>query len=89
MIVSHAPGLLPEQWDESAAGVYAGKHARYVQAHVNLSSGFVFAIYEAASQDLVVEQLEELGMPFDEIHEIQFSQTFDEMKQRLAQQGRI
>lgn len=89
MIVSHAPGLLEEQWDESAAAVYVAQHARFVQAHVNLASGFVFAIYEAASKDLVIEQLEELGLPFDEIHELQFSQSFEQMKQRLEQQGRI
>lgn len=89
MTISHAPGLLEEQWNESAAAVYAGTHARFVQAHVNLGTGFVFTIYEAESRDAVVEQFEELGMPFDEIHELQFSQSFEEMERGLRAQGRI
>jgi DNA-binding GntR family transcriptional regulator len=89
MIIARAPGLLPEQWAETAADVYAGQHATFVQAHVNLSSGFVFTIYEAADREALIEQFEELGMPYDEIHELQFSQSFEQMKQSLEQSGRI
>lgn len=89
MTVHRAPGLLHEQWVENAAGVYAGEHARFKQAYVNLGSGFIFTIYEAESREKLIEQFEELGLPFDEIHELQFSQSFDEMKRMLEQHGRI
>ena len=89
MTVHRAPGMLQEQWQENAASVYAGEHATFKQAHVNLSSGFVFTIYEAGDREKLVEQFEELGLPFDEIHEIQFSQSFDEMKQMLEKLGHI
>lgn len=89
MTIHRAPGLLQEQWQENAVGVYAGEHATFKQAHVNLSSGFVFTIYEADDRDKLIEQFEELGLPFDEIHEIQLSQSFDEMKQMLEELGRI
>lgn len=89
MTVHRAPGLLQEQWVENAEGVYAAQHARFKQAYVNLGSGFIFTIYEAESREKLIEQFEELGLPFEEIHEIQFSQSFDEMKQMLAQRGLI
>lgn len=89
MSVSHAPGLLEQQWDESAVAVHAATRARFVQAHVNLSTGFIFTIYEAATKDDVIEAFEELGMPFDEIHELQFSQSFEQMEHRLKEQGRL
>lgn len=89
MTVHRAPGLLQEQWTETSVGVYAGEHAAFKQAYVNLASGFIFTIYEADSRDKLVDQFEELGLPFDEIHEIQFSQSFDEMVAMLKQMDRI
>jgi hypothetical protein len=89
MTIHRAPGLLRESWVESSPAVYAGKHATFVQAHVNLATGFIFTIYEAADQDALIEQFESIGFPFDEIHEVQFSQSFAEMKQMLEQMGKI
>lgn len=89
MTVHRAPGLLPENWDDTSPAIYASTEARFIQAHVNLSAGFIFTIYEAPSQEVLIEQFEEWGFPYDEIHTIEFSQSFDEMKQRLQQLGRI
>lgn len=89
MTIHRAPGLLQEQWAENAVSIHAAEHARFVQAHVNLGAGFIFTIYEAPSQDKLIEQFEELGLPYDEIHEIQFSQSFAEMEQMLKQMGRL
>lgn len=89
MTIHRAPGLLQEQWVENSGAVYAGTHARFEQAYVNLGSGFVFTIYEAASEADLIEQFEEIGFPYDEIHEIQFSQSFEEMEQMLRKLGRI
>lgn len=89
MTIHRAPGLLQEQWVENAVEVYSGQHARFVQAYVNLGTGFIFTIYEAPTREALIEQFEELGLVYDEIHEIQFSQSFDEMEQMLRGLGRI
>lgn len=89
MSVHRAPGLLKEQWAENAPAVHAGQHARFVQAHVNLSTGFIFTIFEAESAAKVEEQFEELGMPFEEMHEVQFSQSFDELVVMVRQMGKL
>ncbi|WP_269744716.1 nickel-binding protein [Plesiocystis pacifica] len=89
MTVHRAPGLLREQWVENASGVYAGEHARFVQAYVNLGSGFILTIYEAETAEALEEQFEELGLPFEEMHEVQFSQSFAEMEGMLKQMGKI
>ena len=89
MTVHRAPGLLRDQWVESSVEVQAGRHAAFKQAYVNLGSGFIFTIYEADNQEKLIEQFEELGFPYEEIHEIQFSQSFDEMVGMLEQMGRI
>lgn len=89
MSLHRAPGLLPENWDDNSVGVYHSKSVRIVQAYVNLSVGFIFSIWEARSKDALIEQFEEWGMPFEEIHEVQFTQSYDEMVARLKELGRI
>lgn len=89
MTVHRAPGLLQEQWADNAAGVYASKHATYKQAYANLTSGFIFTVHEADSREKLVEHFEELGFPFDEIHEVQLSQSYPEMVGMLKHMGRI
>ncbi|MFO7562878.1 MAG: hypothetical protein R6X02_09575 [Enhygromyxa sp.] len=89
MTIHRAPGMLKEQWVENSDAVYAGQHAKFEQAHVNLQTGFVFTIYTADSREKLIEQFEEIGLPFDEIHEIQFSQSHAEMVEMLKQMGRI
>ena len=55
-----------------------------------LSGGIgVVTIYESESRDTLIEQFERLGLPYDEIHEIQFSQSFGEMEGMLKQMGKI
>jgi len=89
MTVHRAPGLLKEQWVENAHEVYRGEFATFKQAHVNLTSGFIFTIYEATDREALIEQFETLGFPFEEINEIEFSQSFDEMKAMLEQMGTL
>ena len=89
MTVHRAPGLLRESWVESSPAVYASKTARFVQAHVNLATGFIFTVYEADSEAKLIECFETIGFPYDEIHEIQFSQSFAEMEQMLKSLGKI
>ena len=89
MTIHRAPGMLQEQWVENASGVHAGQFAKFDQAYVNLGTGFIFTIYTADSREKLIEQFEELGLPFDEIHEIQFSQSYAEMVGMLKQMGKL
>jgi hypothetical protein len=88
MTIHRAPGLLKEQWVENAAAIHAARSVRYKQAYANLAVGLILSIYEADSRDVLVEHFEEMGFPFDEIQEIQLSQSFDEMEQMLLHMGR-
>jgi hypothetical protein len=89
MSLHRAPGLLPENWDDTSSAVYASKAVRFVQSYVNLATGFIFTIWEAPNRDTLIETFEEWGMPFEEIHDVQFSQSASEMEARLKQLGRI
>ena len=89
MTIHRAPGLLPETWDENSSAIYAATAVRYVQAYVNLASGFIITIYDAPDRQELVEQFEEWGLPFDKMHEVQFSQNYAQLEQRLKQLGRI
>jgi hypothetical protein len=89
MSLHRAPGLLPENWDDNASGVHGAKNIRFVQSYVNLGVGFIFSIWEAPNPDALIEQFEEWGMPFEEIHEVQFSQSFAELEQMLQKMGRL
>ena len=87
--VHRAPGLIQDEWVENAVHVYNAELADFKQAYVNLGDGFIVTIYEAESQDTLVEQFERLGLPHDEIHEIQFAQSGEEMEAMLKQMGKI
>ena len=77
MATHRAPGLLQEQWQNNALDVYKGDIAKFVHAYVNLSEGFIVTIYEAKSADDLEEQLEIYGFPFEEIHKVEFSQSYE------------
>lgn len=89
MTIHRAPGLLKEQWVENAVGIYNAEGARFVQAYANLATGTIITIYEAENQATLEEQFEELGLPFEEINEVQLSQSFAEMEGMLKGMGKI
>lgn len=89
MSLHRAPGLLPENWDDNSSDVYAAKAVRFVQAYVNLAVGFILTVWDAPSKDALIEQFEEWGFPFEEIHDVQFSQSRAEMEERLKELGRL
>jgi hypothetical protein len=88
MSLHRAPGLLPENWDDNSTGIYHCKTVRMVQSYVNLGVGFIFTIWEAPSKEALTDQFEEWGFPFEEVHDVQFTQSFAELEARLKQLGR-
>lgn len=87
--IHRAPGLKREEVAANAVNVFRGKDATFRQFYVNLADGFIVSIYEAENRDKLEEQFEQLGFPFDEIHEIQFAQSRAEMEQMLKGMGKV
>ena len=53
--------------------VLAAKTAVFKQIYANLASGFLVSVFEADSKEKLEEQMEILGFPIDETHEVHFS----------------
>jgi hypothetical protein len=87
--IHRAPGLKPDDMVANATHVLNGKFATFRQIYANLASGFLVSIFEAPSRDEVEEQLEVLGFPIDEMHEVQFGQSRAEMEGMLKQMGKL
>jgi hypothetical protein len=89
MTVHRAPGLSREDVAGNALPVMKAEIAVFRHMYANLSSGFMLSIFEADSREKVEEQLEILGFPIDEMHEVQFGQSRAEMEQMLKHMGKL
>jgi len=78
--IHQAPGVSQEEFQMNAKAVAEGKYATPLQSFANLMEGFIVTYYEAASEDELVKEFERLGFPYQEIHEIQFMATGEDMK---------
>ena len=87
LTIHRAPGLKREEIAQNAAAVLKADIAVFRQIYVNLADGFLVSIFEGPSKDKVEEQLEILGFPIDEMHEIQFAQSRSELEKQVAQFG--
>lgn len=87
--IHRAPGLKREEFAANAPEVYRGTHATFLQSYVNLGDGFIVSVYEAKSRDALEEEFERVGFPFDEIHEIQLSQSRAQLEGMLKQMGKL
>lgn len=86
--IHRAPGLKPDEIAQNAPNVIAAKIATFKHIYANLASGFLVSVFEAESKEKLEEQMEILGFPIDETHEVQFSQSRSEMEQMLKQYGK-
>jgi hypothetical protein len=84
LAIHHAPGLSREDFQGNIAEVLRGKYATFVQTFVNLAHGTIVNIYEAESEAALVREFERIGFPFDEIREIQFGASADELRKMSA-----
>jgi hypothetical protein len=73
IVVHHAPGVSPEDFQKSVPAVLEGKFARFVQCYANMADGLIINIYDGDSEQSVARELERIGFPFDEIKEQQFA----------------
>ncbi len=87
--IHRAPGLSPDEMAENALPVFNHGTATYIQNYVNLGSGFIVTVFDAESKEALEEAFEELGFPVDEIHEVQFAQSRDELEGMLKGMGKL
>jgi hypothetical protein len=86
--IHRAPGLKPDELTQNATHVLGAKIAVFKQIYANLGSGFLVSVFEADSKEKLEEQMEVLGFPIDETHEVHFSASRNEMEQMLKQSGK-
>ena len=79
IVVHHAPGVSPEDFQKNVPAVLEGKFARFVQSYANMADGLIINIYDADSDEAVARELERIGFPFDEIKELQFAASYAEL----------
>ncbi len=87
LVIHHAPGVSQEDFQRNIPEVLAGKHATFVQTFVNLANGTIVNIYEGESEEAVGRELERVGFPFDEIQQIQFEASAEDLRRMMAGGG--
>jgi hypothetical protein len=80
LVIHHAPGVTSEDFQRSVPAVLEGKYARFIHCYANLVDGLIVNIYEGNSEAEVGRELERIGFAFDEIKELQFSRSAQELQ---------
>jgi hypothetical protein len=81
LAIHHSPGVSQEDFQRNIPEVLAGKYATFLHTYVNLAKGTIVNIYEADNEAAVAREFERIGFPFDEIQEIQFGASADDLRQ--------
>ncbi len=79
IVVHHAPGVTPEEFQKSVPAVLEGKFAKFVQCYANMVDGLIINLYDGDDAEAVGRELERIGFPYDEIKPLQFAASFDEL----------
>jgi hypothetical protein len=83
LVIHHAPGVTPEDFGKSVPAVLEGKFATFVHCYANMVDGVIVNLYDADNEQLVSRELERIGFPFDEIKELQFSASVDDLRKMV------
>src|SRR4029077_2953848 len=73
LVIHHAPGVTPEDFQRSVPAVLEGKFATFVHCHANMVDGLIVNLYDAESEQAVARELELFGFRLDKIRELRFS----------------
>jgi hypothetical protein len=85
LVIHHAPGVTPEDFQRSVPAVLEGKFASFVQCYANMVDGVIINLYDAESEQAVARELERIGFPFDEIKELQFAASAADLSKMIGQ----
>jgi hypothetical protein len=80
LAIHHAPGVSQEDFQRNIPEVLKGKYATFVQTFVNLAKGTIVNIYDADSEASLAREFERIGFPFDEIQEVQFGASAEDLR---------
>ena len=86
--IHRAPGLKRDERAQNAPHVLGAKIATFKQIYANIASGLIVSVFEADSKEKLEEQMEVLGFPIDETHEIHFAASRAELEQMVKQHGK-
>jgi hypothetical protein len=84
IVVHHAPGITLEAFQDSIPAVLEGKFATFVQSYANMVDGMIVNLYDGESEAAVSRELERIGFPFDEIRELQFAASSEDLKKMIG-----
>ena len=84
IVLHHAPGLTQEAFQASIPAVLEGKFATFVHSYVNMVDGVIVNLYDGDDEAAVSRELERIGFPFDEISELQFSASAEDLKTMIG-----
>jgi hypothetical protein len=80
LVIHHSPGVTAEDFAKNVPAVLEGKFAKFVQGYANLVNGTIVNIYDGDNEAAVGRELERIGFPFDEIQEVQFAASNDDLR---------
>jgi uncharacterized protein DUF4242 len=83
LVIHHAPGVSQADFQRNMPEVLAGKHAKIMHTYVNLAHGTIVNIYEGDSEEAVGRELDRVGFPYDEIQQIQFEASADDLRKMV------
>jgi hypothetical protein len=84
LVIHHAPGVTAEDFQRSVPAVLEGRFATFVQCYANMVDGVIVNLYDGDNPEAVGRELERIGFPFDEIKELQFAASAEELKQLIG-----
>jgi hypothetical protein len=88
IIIHRTPGLKGDELVQNAPHVLGAKIAVFKQIYANVASGFIVSVFEADSKEKLEEQMDVLGFPIDEMHEVHFAASRGELEQMLKQHSK-
>ena len=84
LAIHHAPGVTSEDFQRSIPAVLEGKFATFVQCYANMVDGVIVNLYDGDDEHAVARELERIGFPFDEIKELQFAASADDLRKLIG-----
>jgi hypothetical protein len=84
IVIHHAPGVNIDDFKSNIPEVLASKHAKFLKTYTNLTNGTIVNVYEGENAAAVERELERIGFPFDEVQELQFEATAEDLSKMMS-----
>ena len=85
LVIHHAPGVNMDDFRSNIPEVLANKYATFVRTLANLTNGTIVNVYDGQDEEAVGRELERIGFPYDEIQELHFEASADDLRAMIAQ----